>query len=107
MPLQVAEVAYTVIAELRPLLPRIKRMDRSLADQLLRAANSMVLNVGEAEYSDAGTRRARFFTAAGSANETRTALRLAATWGYVTQEQVAAALRRLDQAQAMLWKRSH
>ena len=107
MPLQVAEVAYAVIAELRPLLPRIKRVDRSLADQLLRAANSMVLNIGEAEYSDAGTRRSRFFTAAGSASETRTALRLAATWGYVTEQQVAAALRRLGQAQAMLWKLSH
>jgi four helix bundle protein len=69
MSLKVAEVAYEVIAELRPLLPRIKRADRSLADQLLRAANSMVLNIGEAQYSDAGNRRSRFYTAAGSANE--------------------------------------
>jgi four helix bundle protein len=88
-------------------LPRIKRMDRSLADQLLRAANSMVLNIGEAEYSDAGTRRARFLTAAGSANETRTALRLAAAWGYVGSQQLVAALRGLDEVQAMLWKLSH
>ncbi|HVJ16861.1 MAG TPA: four helix bundle protein [Polyangiaceae bacterium] len=107
MALQVAEVAYAVIAEVRPLLPRIKRIDRSLADQLLRAANSMVLNVGEAEYSDAGTRRSRFFSAAGSANETRTALKLASTWGYVTAEQVNEALKQLDRALAMLWKLSH
>ncbi len=107
MSLKVAEIAHSIVTELRPLLPRIKRMDRALADQLLRAANSMVLNVGEGEYSDAGTRRARFFTAAGSTNETRTALRLAAGWGYLKPEQVEAVLRRLGVVQAMLWKLSH
>ncbi|HVJ15082.1 MAG TPA: four helix bundle protein [Polyangiaceae bacterium] len=107
MSLKVTEVAHEVIVSLRPLLPRIKRSDRSLADQLLRAANSMVLNIGEAEYSDAGTRRARFFTAAGSTNETRTALKLAAAWGYVPASQVEVPLRRLGEVQAMLWKLSH
>jgi four helix bundle protein len=107
MSLKVLDLAHSVIVELRPLLPRIRRMDRSLADQLLRAANSMVLNLGEAEYSDVGTRRARFFTAAGSTNETRTALRLAAGWGYITAQQIEAPLRRLGQVQAILWKLSH
>ena len=41
---------------------------------------SMVLNIGEAQYSDPGNRRSRFYTAAGSANETRSALRLAIAW---------------------------
>jgi len=107
MSLKVAEVAYVVVTELRPFLPRIKRCDRALADQLLRAANSMVLNIGEAEYSDAGTRRSRFFTAAGSANETRSALRLAAAWGYVTAKQLEVTMLRLGEVQAMLWKLSH
>ena len=89
MSLKVAEVAYEVIAELRPLMPRVKRSDRSLADQLLRAANSMVLNIGEAQYSDPGNRRSRFYTAAGSANETRSALRLATAWGYLAPDHVA------------------
>jgi four helix bundle protein len=107
MSLKVADVACLVIAELRPLLPRIKRMDRSLADQLLRAANSMVLNIGEAEYSDAGTKRSRFFSAAGSANETRTALRLATAWGYVSLAQVERVQAKLGEVIAMLWKLSH
>lgn len=67
----------------------------------------MVLNIGEGEYSDAGTRRARSFSAAGSTNETRTALRLAAAWGYITAQQVEAPLPRLGEAQAMLWRSSH
>jgi len=106
MSLKVAEVAYEVITELRPLLPRIKRSDRSLADQLLRAANSMVLNIGEAEYSDPGNRRSRFYSAAGSANETRSALRLAMAWGYVAPEQIARSGTLLNKVMAMLWRLS-
>jgi four helix bundle protein len=107
MPLKVADVALAIITELRPLLPRIKQRDRSLPDQLLRAANSIVLNIGEAEYSDPGNRRARFFTAAGSTNETRRALQLAEAWGYVSRAQIEHTLRRLSEAQAMLWRLSH
>ena len=106
MSLKVAEVAYEVIAELRPLMPRIRRSDRALADQLLRAANSMVLNIGEAQYSDAGNRRSRFYTAAGSANETRSALRLATAWGYLSPDYVARSASLLDEVMAMLWRLS-
>ena len=65
MALQVAELSLELIETLRPLMPRIKQRDKSLADQILRAANSIALNVGEAELSDPGNRRARFFTAGG------------------------------------------
>jgi|SRR5688572_3613712 len=104
--LKVAEVAYEVVAELRPLMPRIRRSDRSLADQLLRAANSMVLNIGEAEYSDPGNRRSRFYTAAGSANETRSALRLATAWGHLAPDQIERPRALLDEVMAMLWRLS-
>jgi four helix bundle protein len=83
MVLEVETVALELVAELRALVSRIRRADRSLADQLVRAANSVVLNLCEAAYSDPGNRRARFHTAAGSANEVRGALRLAKAWGYV------------------------
>jgi len=106
MSLKVAEVAFEVIVELRPLMPRIKRSDRSLADQLLRTANSRVLNIGEAEYSDPGNRRSRFYTAAGSANETRSALRLATAWGYLPSEQVERSRALLNEVMAMLWRLS-
>jgi four helix bundle protein len=105
MALDVETVALELVAALRPLVPRIQRRDRSLADQLRRAASSVVLNVCEANYSDPGNRRARFHTAAGSANETRGALRLARAWGYVGNE-VRAAEQLLDRVLAMLWKLS-
>jgi four helix bundle protein len=67
-------VSLELVQALRPLVLRIKRCDRSLADQLTRAASSITLNIAEANYSDPGNRKSRFFTAAGSANETRAAL---------------------------------
>ena len=82
MALIVASLSLEMVAALRPLVARIRRHDRSLADQLVRAATSVALNIAEADYSDPGNRRARFFTAAGSANETRAALRVAVAWGY-------------------------
>ena len=81
MALQVAELSIELIEALRPLVPRIERSDRSLADQLTRAATSVALNIAEAEHSDPGTRKSRFFSAAGSANESLAGLRVAAAWG--------------------------
>ena len=66
----------------------------------------MVLNIGEARYSDPGNRRARFFTAAGSANETRSALRLATAWGHLPPEQTERCRSLLDEVMAMLWRLS-
>ena len=64
MALQVVGVSLEMIAAVRPLVPKIRRHDRSLADQLVRAASSVALNAAEAEYSDPGNKRARLFTAA-------------------------------------------
>ena len=102
--LDVHLVALDTIRSLRPLLPRIASRDRDLARQLQRAASSVVLNVAEAQYSDAGNRRARFHTAAGSANETRSALELAAAWGHITPTQSQDAMLFLDRVCAMLWR---
>ena len=100
----VGEVRFQLVAALRPLVPRIKRQDRSLAVQLTRAASSVALNVAEADYSDPGTKRSRLFTAAGSANETRAALRVAVEWGYCGAGEAAAARELLDRIIAMLWR---
>lgn len=97
---QVAEFSFEMIAAVRPLAMRIKRQDRSLADQLVRAA----LNIAEADMSDPGNQKARFYTAAGSANESLAALRVAVAWGYLGTEDVADASVLLRRIIAMLWK---
>jgi hypothetical protein len=50
MALIVHQVALETITELRPLVARIAGRDRSLAQQLQRAASSAALNIGEAEH---------------------------------------------------------
>jgi four helix bundle protein len=106
MALVVQQLTLEVISQLRPLVMRIQRRDRSLAQQLQRAASSIALNIGEAEYSDPGNRRARFHTAAGSAGETRAAVQVALAWGYVSEAQTERALQQLDRIVAMLWRLS-
>ena len=92
MALIVADLSIELIEKLRPLVPRIKAKDKSLADQIQRAASSVALNIGEAAYSDPGNRRARFHTAAGSAGETLAAVRVAVAWGIVTKAEGEAAV---------------
>ena len=104
MALQVAEISIQLIETLRPLVGRIRARDKSLADQLTRAASSVALNIGEARHSDAGNRRARLFTAAGSASESEMALRVAVAWGYLGEQDGQAALALLDRILAVLWR---
>ena len=107
MAFEAEEVAIQLIEALRPLVPRIKARDRALADQLTRAASSVALNIGEGNYSDPGNRRARFFTAAGSANEVRLALRIAVSWGVLAPADADAAHALIKRVLSMLWKLTH
>ena len=104
MPFQAEELSLQVIDALAPLMPRIKQRDKDLADQLRRAASSIGLNCAEASFSDPGNRRARLFTAAGSAGETRHALRQAIAWRLVTAREAERAMALLERIVAMLWK---
>jgi four helix bundle protein len=104
MPFQLEELSLDLITALVPLVPRIKQRDKDLADQLRRAASSIGLNAAEAVFSDPGNRRARLFSAAGSANETRHALRQAIAWQLVDTRDAERALALLKRIIAILWK---
>jgi len=103
MALIVHQVALEMVADIKPLIERIARRDRSLAQQLRRSAASVALNIGEGAYSRAGNQTARFHDAAGSAAESRAALQVAAAWGYIGGEQLERADAKLDRILAMLW----
>jgi four helix bundle protein len=107
MAMLVHEKALSIIEALAPLMPLIQRQDRGLAVQLRSAASSVVLNIAESEYSDPGNRRARLFTAAGSTNESRSAVRVAIAWGYIRRERATEVLGLLDEVVAILWKLTH
>lgn len=104
MGLHVSEVSFELVGELRPIVEQVRQRDRSLADQLVRAANSIALNVEEARGLQMGNQRLRFMTARGSARETRAALRLAIRWRLITEPDATAALELLDRILAMLWQ---
>jgi four helix bundle protein len=87
---------------LAPVVAKIQRFDRDLADQLRRALSSIALNTAEGNRSQGGHRVARFSTAAGSTSESRAALRVAMAWGYVGASEVEAGDARLDRVAAML-----
>jgi four helix bundle protein len=104
MAFQVEELSIQLIEALVPLMPRIRQRDKSLEDQLRRAASSIGLNCAEAAFSDPGNRRARLFTAAGSAGETRHALRQAIAWRSVTAGDAERAMRLAERIVAILWR---
>ena len=95
--------ARSVVRELVPLLHTIREYDRSLADQLKRAAQSVVLNIAEGRGNDAGNARARFSTACGSAKEVRAALHVASDWGYIEAHKATHLDDRLDEVCAITW----
>ncbi len=87
---------------LRSPLAQIQRANRSLGDQLVRAASSVILNLAEGSQRR-GADRAHFFRiAAGSAAEAQAALEAAEALGFVEPAEIAAAADRFDQVVAML-----
>ncbi len=83
MPFHAYENAIAICQELRDLLPIIKRFDRDLADQLKRAATSIVLNVAEGSKRTAGNKQQHYEAAYGSANEVKGCLAVAEAFHYV------------------------
>ena len=70
------EVSIQLVTSLRELIPQLERFDRDLADQLRRAASSVVLNLAEGSRSAKGNKQKHFAFAHGSANEVKAALEL-------------------------------
>jgi four helix bundle protein len=101
------ELLMDVMPAVKQLVESIHTHDKNLADQVRRAASSVVLNLAEADGSEGGNRRARVRTAYGSLFETRKGLKLAAAWGYVARSEVDALETLLDRVGAMTWRRLH
>ena len=107
MPLVVHQVAAEAVAALRPLALALAARDKDLANQLRRAAASILLNIAEGEGSDPGNARSRFHTALGSTREVRAALCIAVAWGHVLPADQVAVDVLLDRTSAMLYRLLH
>ena len=97
------EVASQLIRSLRSSVEAVERQDKDLANQLRRAASSVLMNVSEGKKRVGKDRAHLFRIAAGSAEEVRAGLSIATGWGYITDDSVADALLILDRELALLW----
>ncbi len=95
--------AQGIVRELPPLIARVQKRDKKLADQLRRAAQSVLLNIAEGRGNKDGNAELRFATACGSAKETRAALYIAGEWGYLDPKRVVELDARLDDVCAITW----
>ncbi len=107
MPFIALEVALDLIRSLNEPLVAIRRRGPSLADQIDDAAASAALNLGEGRRRSGKDRVHQFRVAAGSADEVRTALRVAEARGQVDAEAIAPALRLCDRLLALTWGLTH
>jgi four helix bundle protein len=98
------EVSYLVIKSVRPLVDVIERRQRDLADQILRAATSVSLNLAEGQRSAKGNKPKHYAIAHGSANEVKAGIKLALALGVLEKSHAADALRVLDRQLALLWR---
>lgn len=95
------QVALDLVRALRPVVAQLRRHSRDAADQVERAASSVVLNLAEG-YRRHGRDPRRFWDMAhGSAGEIRGALDLADAWGW--QIECAQARTLLDRELRLLW----
>ena len=101
--MRIYDTMIEVLVGLRPVVAVIEGHDRDLARQLMRAASSVALNLGEGSGSHGGTRRERYRNARGSARETGACLDVAVACGYVGSVD-AGLLDRLDKVRATLAK---
>jgi four helix bundle protein len=104
---QCLEVAHEAVQHVGPIVRSVRREDPNLADQLRRAATSVVSNIHEGRGLTGARAVQHFRYALGSANEVASQLRLAAAWGYVDADAIAASLALLDRVRAMLWRLTH
>jgi four helix bundle protein len=102
VPPAIGALSIEIISLIRPLVPRVRRRDRSLATQLVRAASDAAMNVAEAERAEPASKKQRFVDAASNVNETQAALRVAIAWGYVEAAEAEPANALLGRMNAML-----
>ena len=104
MPFDVYDRSLELISQLATPTKALERHDRDLAKQLRRAASSVVLNIAEGRRREGQDRTYHFRVAAGSAEETRACLRVAAAGGHLDEAIAAAPLATLDRVAAMLYR---
>ena len=99
------EVALELVKELRPIVQALKPQDANRADQLQRAASSVVLNLAEGQRRQKGNKHRAYETAHGEAREVLGCLDCAQAWGWIAEDSVARTL--CDRLLRLCWGLTH
>jgi four helix bundle protein len=97
------DVGMEMVRGLGAVVPRIEARDRSLADQVRRAASSVVLNIAEGAERRGKDRAHHFRIASGSAAELKVGLGIAEAWGYVPASALESTLARLQRLGGLIY----
>lgn len=100
--LVVGDVNLQAIGAVRPLLGGIRRRDRALSEQLVRAMTNVALCIARAEFPVEGTKRGHLFAALASAGEAQAVLHIAIDCDYCSAQRAKPARVLLEKTQAML-----
>jgi len=95
------DVALDLVRALRPVVTKLRTYSADAADQVERAATSIVLNLAEGGRRHGRDPRRFFDMAHGSAGEIRGALDVAEAWGWQIESAQARTL--LDRELGLLW----
>ena len=104
---QALEFSLAVLDTLAPIERKLRARRKSLADQVIRAAESIALNLAEGRQRAGLDRIALYRVAAGSAAELTTALRIARSRDWISHAEYAAVDRDLDRVRAIAWTLTH
>ena len=107
MALIVYDLALQMLRRIKPLIDKVARHDRHLADQMYRSAQSSFLNLAEGQSARGKNEVAKFTVALCETRETRAAVAVAVAWGYVTEAESQPSDADLDRMGAMLWGLTH
>ena len=106
MPFDAYDRSVDLLRTLAPVVNALVPRDASLADQLRRAAQSVPLNIAEANRRTDRDRAYRFRIALGSAAEVAACLDVAVILGNVEHAAVAESLALADRVRAMTYRLS-
>jgi len=93
-------LSLEALKAVKPIVDQIRRFDTNLADQLLRAAQSMHLNIAEGMNSQGKRRNSHYNIALASTDESIAAIDVALAFEYIRNADVA--LDRLQHVRATL-----
>ena len=104
MAFHVLDASYALLRAVRVPLATVKAAHGPLGDQLIRAVESVPLNIAEGSAYKAKSRAHSYRIAHGSTREVEAALRTAVCLGFLDDADIAPSLVLCDRLRDMLWR---